>query len=184
MSERVAWTPFIELDREHWVRLYTERYGPEVIDAVGSDGSKIVPDRVFENSRYTVFLSDVPVPENWPAMWTLSIKHKEREPLRHWRDLQRIKNECVGPDHEAVELFPAEARLMDTANQYHLWVLKEPGLRFPFGFQDRRVADGSGTVTEFGTRQEPIEDPPPDAIPEEVMLEVHRLWMAKAQETA
>ena len=32
---------------------------------------------------------------------------------------------------------------MDTANQYHLWVLADPGTRFPFGFQ-LRVVTGQG----------------------------------------
>jgi len=28
----------------------------------------------------------------------------------------------VGEEHEAFEVYPAESRLVDTANQYHLWV--------------------------------------------------------------
>lgn len=58
---------------------------------------------------------------------------------RHdWRDFQRIKNELVAPEAEAVELFPAESRLVDTANHYHLWVF--PEYRFPFGMQAREVS--------------------------------------------
>jgi hypothetical protein len=38
-----------------------------------------------------------------------------------------------------VELFPAESRLVDTANQYHLWVMADAEYRFPFGYQRRLV---------------------------------------------
>lgn len=50
--------------------------------------------------------------------------------------------------NEGVELYPAESRKADSANQYHLWVLSEP-IQFPFGFQSRFVVDhieGSAAV--------------------------------------
>ena len=72
----------------------------------------------------------------------LSVKTHDKEPIRDWRDMQRIKNELVGEEHEAVELYPAESRLVDTANQYHMWVLEKPadeGGYFPFGWHGRLV---------------------------------------------
>jgi hypothetical protein len=54
--------------------------------------------------------------------------------------MQRIKNELSGTATEAVELYPAESRLADTANQYHLWCV-EPGVHFPFGFNDGRLTN-------------------------------------------
>jgi hypothetical protein len=74
-------------------------------------------------------------------MWHLSIKRQDRMPVFGWRDIQTIKNEIIGPEHEAVQLFPAESRLVDGANQYHLYVLKDAALRFPFGFPKRVVTD-------------------------------------------
>lgn len=68
----------------------------------------------------------------------LSIKRNDRAPIHDWRDLQEIKNQLVGPEHEAIELYPAESRRIDTANQYHLWVLKDPNQRFPVGFNNGR----------------------------------------------
>ena len=44
---------------------------------------------------------------------------------RNWRHMQQIKNELVGPQCEGVELYPAERRLIDQANMYHLWVIDE-----------------------------------------------------------
>ena len=61
------------------------------------------------------------------------------------RDLQRIKNPLRGPDCEAVELYPAEERLVDTANQYHLWGSTDPKFRFGFGFGTRFTTEGSAS---------------------------------------
>ena len=53
----------------------------------------------------------------------LSIKRRDKQPIHDWRDLQTIKNLLCGPEREAIEVYPAESRLVDTANQYHLWVI-------------------------------------------------------------
>ena len=80
----------------------------------------------------------------------LSFKRNDRQPITSWSDVQRIKNEVVGPEHEACELFPAESRLVNLANQYHLWVLDHPEARFPFGFDDGRNVMGQveGSTTK------------------------------------
>jgi hypothetical protein len=89
--------------------------------------------QVYENDAYHVEV----VPR--APFVHLDIRRHDGEPCRSWRELQQIKNELVGPEHEAMELFPAESRLVDTANQYHLWVVANPGYRFPLGFRDRFV---------------------------------------------
>src|SRR4051812_29840308 len=63
--------------------------------------------------------------------------------IRDWRHFQRIKNEILGPECEAVELYPAESRLHDTSNKFHLWGYRNPSWRFPIGFNDRDVRDAS-----------------------------------------
>lgn len=68
----------------------------------------------------------------------ISLKRLDRHAIRDWRHLQSIKNELVGSEREAVELFPAESRLMDESNQYHLWVLPED-TPWPFGQTHRTV---------------------------------------------
>lgn len=70
----------------------------------------------------------------------LSIKRIDRAPIHDWRDLQEIKNELVGREREAIELYPSEARRVDTANQYHLWVLPE-GEFVSIGWTGRLVMD-------------------------------------------
>ena len=41
----------------------------------------------------------------WDDMVWLSIKEKQRA-LKDWRDFMEIKNQLVGEEHEAVELYP------------------------------------------------------------------------------
>tara|TARA_R100001082_G_scaffold71060_1_gene40499 strand:+ start:3516 stop:4049 length:534 start_codon:yes stop_codon:yes gene_type:complete len=67
----------------------------------------------------------------------LSIKRLDREPINDWRAMQKIKNAIVGKEWEAVEIYPAESRLVDTANQYHLFCWDAP---FPiYVFNHREV---------------------------------------------
>jgi hypothetical protein len=66
----------------------------------------------------------------------ISYHRHDRAPIRDWRIGQRIKNEVLGPEWEAIELYPAESRLVDTSNEYHLFAVDTP---LPFGFTDRDV---------------------------------------------
>lgn len=97
---------------------------------------------IWRNDTYQVAIynKDEPQP-GWPKMIHLSIKRIDREIIRDWRELQEIKNRLIGRENEAVEIFPAESRRVDMANQYHLFVLANPKLRFPFGFMDGYMAD-------------------------------------------
>ena len=63
----------------------------------------------------------------------LTFKRNDRAAVRDWRHFQAIKNEVAGPEREAVEIFPPESELVDSANEYHLWVLPE-GRWSPLGF--------------------------------------------------
>ena len=87
----------------------------------------------------------------WPAMWYLSIKRNDKEVIWDWRELQEIKNLICGEDNEGMQLFPAEERVVDTANQYHLFVIKEAGLFFPIGFAVRNVTDAPVANTKQRT---------------------------------
>lgn len=90
--------------------------------------------------------------------WTwLAIVRRDRSHVHDWRHLQRIKNEICGPEREAVELYPAESRLVDTSNQFHLWVLPA-GERIPIGYTERDVSDNPGGAH----KQRPFADAPDD----------------------
>lgn len=93
-------------------------------------------DAVFVNDIYQVNLR-VLVCDNIGRIIHLSIKRRDKEAIHDWRDLQWIKNQIVGPEVEAVEIYPAESQLVDTSNQYHLWCLLDGNL--PFGLNSGRV---------------------------------------------
>ena len=104
---------------------------------------------VWRNDLYTVFvnrniLTDQPVYDkenNQVSICWLSIKRNDRQPIFDWRDMQYIKNQLVGEECEGCQLFPAESRLVDGANQYHLWVFENKGYNLPFGWNERWVTE-------------------------------------------
>jgi len=58
--------------------------------------------------------------------------------FKDWRHFQQIKNEICGPEREGFEVYPAESRLVDTSNKWHLWVLLL-GTTLPVGWNERDV---------------------------------------------
>lgn len=113
------------------------------------------PDKCWINSRYQVLTRKQPALEkSWPDMIWLSIKRRDRAPIHDWRDLQRIKNDLVGPENEGLELYPAESRVQDGANQYHLWVFADPKVKVPVGWQGMKH-DGPSI---FGETQRKFEE--------------------------
>lgn len=71
-------------------------------------------------------------------MLHINIRRIDGAAIRDWRHFQRIKNQLVGDECEAIELYPAESRLMDQCNKYHLFAVTDPTFRFPIGFTQRR----------------------------------------------
>lgn len=105
-------------------------------------------DYLFGNGYWTVhveLLADdaappdeigLPLADGFDGWLHLSIHDRTRSVKHDWREFQRVKNEIVGPEREAVELYPAESRLVDTSNEFHLYALPD-GDRFPFGWTQR-----------------------------------------------
>jgi hypothetical protein len=78
------------------------------------------PDEVWGSSQYTAtvhYLDD-----NRDGFIEVGIHNYHRTTHVPWRHIQQIKNEVFGPDREAVQLFPAEDRLLDSANEYWIYV--------------------------------------------------------------
>jgi len=99
-----------------------------------------IEQQVMQVRSWDIYCNDtyqVAIERNGPLIH-MSIRRHDGQPCKDWRDHQRIKSELIGPEFEAVELFPAESRLIDTTNEYHLWVHPSPGYRFPFGFNSHR----------------------------------------------
>lgn len=151
-NQETKWTDFQQasaagLGQSQIGKLIAAGFSQQQIDRTYKE--EIGNTEVWVNSRYQVLRRDV-----GDGMIYLSIKRLDQRPIRSWRDLQRIKNELVGPECEAVELFPAESRLLDSANQYHLWVFANPEVRMPLGhFGVRFVTEEAGV----GEGQEPFD---------------------------
>lgn len=124
----------------------------ELSDLVAKDPGYV---GVFMNRWYQVTVKDYESGLG-RCMW-LSIVRRDRRAIHDWRHLQKIKNDIAGPEREAIEVYPAESRLVDTNNQYHLFVLPE-GMKAPVGYVDRDVGDERVGLH----KQRPFADKPPD----------------------
>lgn len=96
-------------------------------------------EKCYSNGEYLVSVSEPHILPNWPSVIHLTIARADHQPVHRWADLQEIKNVLVGEEHEAIEVFPAESRLVDMGNQYHLWVFSSSGVRLPVGWNKRMV---------------------------------------------
>lgn len=76
----------------------------------------------------------------------LSVKRNNKRAVSDWRHLQQIKNELAGRDVEAIQLFPAQDRVVDTANQVWLFCFP-PGVRLPVGFPEGAIGGPDEAVT-------------------------------------
>lgn len=114
-------------------------------EATGYVNDKVVtmePNSTLWKNRFYTVVKTVLEPELGEASGLhLSIRHNERKAVRDWRHFQRIKNELAGTEREAVEIFPPESQLVDTSNQYHLWVLPEGTTSFFTWNEGRHVTN-------------------------------------------
>lgn len=156
------WTPFErsfipELDAAEKVRRIADIVArfPSISEAEASKTlDDVRNDIVVLNSRYQVNMRLMRGEAPFGDILHLSIKRldKERVGVERYRDFQRIKTELVGPEYEAVEIYPAYGDEIDTANQYHLWVFRA-GYKLPFGWHGNRAVDGTSPL---GGKQTPL----------------------------
>lgn len=156
---KVAWTEFkpahLPPVTEETIQRMAKEANLPVERVRGSIEAMNKDEVIVMNSLYQVNIRKLPPPvEGWPDILHLSIKRRDKAVIHDWRDLQRIKNEVVGPECEAIELYPAESRLVDSANQYHLWVFHNPQFRFPVGWHERLVRNNS----PHGGKQRPFRE--------------------------
>lgn len=67
----------------------------------------------------------------WGPIIHIAVRRLDAQPIRSWAALQRMKNELVGEDRVAVEVFPRASESVDDG-MLHLWVFG-PGVGVPFG---------------------------------------------------
>ena len=74
----------------------------------------------------------------------LGISSEDGTARHDFRDFQDIKNRFAGSEWEAVELYPAESRLLDPSNYYILWCFP---VRLRVGKNEgRRVIESSRSI--------------------------------------
>ena len=143
-----GWEPFaltFPAPNEAAARLDPERYAQDMAEYASGKQT------MWINNRYLVIKKEMDNGYTW-----LSIRHLDRKAIRDWRHFQRIKNELCGKEREGFELYPADSRLVDEANQYHLWVLPD-GEQIPVGWNTRYVGDADAAA-EIGAKQRPLEE--------------------------
>jgi hypothetical protein len=118
-----------------WTKMRKRAIDPTAQRVMTSVGEPI--NEVWSNDVYECMVRYLS-PQGKSGPLHLSIKRLDRGAIRDWRHVQSIKNEVAGPEREAVELYPAESRLVDQANQTHLWVMDE-GVELPIGYRERVV---------------------------------------------
>lgn len=99
------------------------------IYSIGAKPLKGMRDYAYKNLHISVQITDEQT--SWGEVVHLWIRRHDMQPIRSWATLQRVKNDLVGPERTAIEVYPAESALVDSANMYHLWVLPE-GFALPF----------------------------------------------------
>lgn len=132
--------------RTPWTPLRQYQVNPELIRVTRLAGG-VPPVRVYANDIYQVSEYD-----SESGMTHLSIKRQDRHVVKDWRHLQAIKNEVCGPERTAIEIYPPESQLVDSANEYHLWVLPAE-MELPFGFHEYLVSSDQ-QVAEFNHQRE------------------------------
>ena len=116
-----------------------QRMQPMEISAEGRAAGVVA---AFRNNRYATYIKQTVSPgflmqgpdgkaQAAPVVHLIIVRGDGR--VASWKDIQRIKNELVHEESDAVEIFPAESRRVD-ASQTHLWCLP-PGIRIPLGMQ-------------------------------------------------
>lgn len=145
------WTKFTEYERKEL---------PEGIRSKRDRDSTVPSEWLVKNQTHTVIvIGDDRCADPLQGWVVLSIRRNDRAAECDWRIFMRIKNDLVGPDREAIQLFPGMRRVVDTANQYFLFVAPA-GHIFGLGQFEREVSDEKWAES-IGAKQRPFgEDDP------------------------
>ena len=107
---------FVREQRQRMRKQIKEKF-PQITDKVLDSQES---DETWGNDRYTVSIHFLDGKRD--GFVEMGIHNHNRTPHVGWRHMQQIKNEVMGADREAVQIFPSEDRLVDTANEFWLYV--------------------------------------------------------------
>ena len=98
-------------------------------------------DEIWRNTLYEAHVRCMDIEGGF---YHISLKNNERTTDISWQHKQWIKNDILGNEYEGVELFPAESRMVNTANQYHLWCA--PKGIFGMGWHGKRLVSSNNPI--------------------------------------
>jgi hypothetical protein len=97
-------------------------------------------EKIFTDDMHTVLVSRCTL--RGEEYVSLAIRRRDGAKLSdHWGTLMRIKDQLLGAEIEAVELYPARSRLVDHGNDYHLYCRTEGP--FPFGLKPEKSKESA-----------------------------------------
>ena len=111
---------------------------------------------VWENSLYNATINRKMNKAFGAEITEIAITRKDKDAIHDWRHFQQIKNDLVGENVEAIEIYPNEKRLMDTANTYWLYAFPKDYM-LPFGFNTKRNIADAQTASAMGAVQREFE---------------------------
>jgi hypothetical protein len=152
------WKPLVEMNHDEFapyrpevIETTSKHYGIPREEALALLQRDHVKSRYFVNDLYQV---QVATCGREGSMLHLNIRRRDGGMFKDWRHFQEIKNQIAGPECEAVEIYPAESRKVDTTNKWHLWVLP-PGVKLDLGWGERDVSYAENRDVP-GMRQRPL----------------------------
>ncbi len=87
---------------------------------------------VWANNLYQVNVEYLP-----NSQAHVIIRRLDRQAIHNWTHFQEIKNQVLGKECEAVEIYPKESKLVDAKEHYHLWGFRSEEETFGLGFDKR-----------------------------------------------
>jgi hypothetical protein len=135
------WMPLARSNDFRPVRPELVKHTMETMNLDEAAARKLLDDDVSKCETWINDLYQVQKRYHEDGLVHLNIRRRDGAPvIRDWRHFQLIKNQLIGEECEAVELYPAESRKVDSANKYHLYGIADPTYRFPFGWEERDVS--------------------------------------------
>lgn len=115
------------------IKLAIETYAIDREAAIAKLDAYDAATEMWKNDLYQVQIRPFFCEGFQSEMVHINIRRCDGAAVFDWRHRQLIKNQLVGEECEAFELYPAESRMVDTSNKYHLWAFVDPKIRLPVG---------------------------------------------------
>ncbi len=102
--------------------------------SITRDHAALAAGRYWVNDKYEVFVQTSLGELSADGWIAISMHRRDHGRDIPWADKQHCKNQLIGTECEGVEMLPANARLIDVHNTYHLFVNVDPTFQLPFRF--------------------------------------------------